>query len=578
MWKKRQASARVRREYRTADEVLSAAEEAAEGGVKPAQQPILDMRGPQARLVTNMEALEVKAYEDDGDTVPMPELQHNLRLVVDLAEAEIARLDGKLRQEKDTAVILGREQTRQQLELEEADQELEYLSTIMDEVETAAKLAATPDGSLPALHTIYARLKRAYPEQYVLYNIPGLAAAHVQPHLRAKLAGLRPLEEPAMGLEHLRGWRALLEGDHVKDAVFADAAAEDDPYCRLLAEIVMPQLRTAVTNQWQPRDPEPLLRWLEMWEPVLPAPTRDYILQHLVMPALQRAVDAWEPRLETIAIHTWLHPWLAWLGTQLRPLYQPIRFKLSKALEAWHPSDGSALTLLRPWHRVFDDAEWEAMMNRCIVPKLAFALDQLVINPAAQDMQPFHWFTAWANVLALKLSAQLMERGFFPKFMQVLDHWLATSQNYDEITRWYLGWKAAIPEALADHERVRSGINSALDLMNRRMAGDSTPFVYMPAGMPTAAPQAAPGPVNYAPTSSANLGLRELLQSFAEENGVMFMPKPGRMWGAHQVYSFGGVSCVIEAAAGVLRAQISDRWTPVSMEGLLAEARKRGGA
>lgn len=57
-----------------------------------------------------MEALDVKVHEEDGDAVPMPELQHNLRLVVDLAEAEIARVDGKLRQEKDTAVILGREQ------------------------------------------------------------------------------------------------------------------------------------------------------------------------------------------------------------------------------------------------------------------------------------------------------------------------------------------------------------------------------------------------------------------------------------------------------------------------------------
>jgi hypothetical protein len=78
-------------------------------------------------------------------------------------------------------------------------------------VETAAKLAATPSVSLDALHSIYKRLKRAYPEQYVIYNLPALAVAQVQPHLRAKLAGLKPLQQPALGLEHLRGWRALLE-------------------------------------------------------------------------------------------------------------------------------------------------------------------------------------------------------------------------------------------------------------------------------------------------------------------------------------------------------------------------------
>ena len=94
LWKKGKAAARVKREYRTAEEVLAEASE------KPAAQPILDMRGPQARLITDMEALGQAAAAAAEDTTPMPELQHNLQLLVDLAAADIQRIDAKLRHEK----------------------------------------------------------------------------------------------------------------------------------------------------------------------------------------------------------------------------------------------------------------------------------------------------------------------------------------------------------------------------------------------------------------------------------------------------------------------------------------------
>lgn len=44
LWKKKHAQARVRREYRTADEVLA---EAAEKPQAAPKQTIIDMRGPQ---------------------------------------------------------------------------------------------------------------------------------------------------------------------------------------------------------------------------------------------------------------------------------------------------------------------------------------------------------------------------------------------------------------------------------------------------------------------------------------------------------------------------------------------------
>ena len=67
---------------------------------------------------------------------------------------------------------------------------------------------------------------------------------------------------------------------------------------------------------------------------------------------LARAVESWEPRSETVALHAWLHPWLPYLGSRMEDLYPSIRFKLSTALQQWHPSDQSALALLSPWHTV----------------------------------------------------------------------------------------------------------------------------------------------------------------------------------------------------------------------------------
>ncbi len=54
----------------------------------------------QARVVTNMERLNMAEEGAGGEAVPMAELQHNLRLLVDLAEADLQRLDARLRQEK----------------------------------------------------------------------------------------------------------------------------------------------------------------------------------------------------------------------------------------------------------------------------------------------------------------------------------------------------------------------------------------------------------------------------------------------------------------------------------------------
>ncbi len=209
---------------------------------------------------------------------------------------------------------------------------------------------------------------------------------------QALLRGWQPLAEPSRGLPEVRTWRTLLQADSAAagggvlaggadgedadgggGAAAAAAAAAEDPYTLLVWEVVLPPVRSAVLNGWEPRDPEPLLGWLEVgvgqgrsmerhgvegstlldraysiwspwcaaiartracrcsavtfaffllllsllfqaWEPLLPAPVLGHVLEMLVLPKLRTAVGDWEPRRETVPIHAWLFPWLPYLG------------------------------------------------------------------------------------------------------------------------------------------------------------------------------------------------------------------------------------------------------------------------
>ena len=258
--------------------------EVAERPLEQPKQTIIDMRGKQKRLVTNLEHLNEEQQDDAGDSTPMPELQHNMRLLVDVAEADIRRIDGKLRHEKDTAVILGREQTRLQDEVEAAETQVQRLNQILQTVsqcQSADASITTAD-----IQQIYSKLKQHNREEYYMYNLAAAALAQVLPRLTQLLAAWRPLEEPALGTAEFARWRELLESEQQKrNAVFqAAGGASSDPYVQLCAATVMPKLSRAVTNDWEPRNPEPMLQFVELWGPLLPGALQQQLLESLVFP------------------------------------------------------------------------------------------------------------------------------------------------------------------------------------------------------------------------------------------------------------------------------------------------------
>jgi tuftelin-interacting protein 11 len=68
----------------------------------------------------------------------------------------------------------------------------------------------------------------------------------------------------------------------------------------------------------------------------------------------------------------------------------------------------------------------------------------------------------WKELVAPPVLASILEKAFFPKWMQVLTLWLNHAPDYDEVTNWYCGWKTMLPDCLRSQPAV---------------SGESRPFV-----------------------------------------------------------------------------------------------------
>lgn len=67
------------------------------------------------------------------------------------------------------------------------------------------------------------------------------------------------------------------------------------------------------------------------------------------------------------------------------------------------------------------------------------------------------WALSWKDMLPLPALIVMLDKVFFPKWHQVLAAWLSNCPNYEDITKWYMGWKAVFPENLLAHPIIKGG-------------------------------------------------------------------------------------------------------------------------
>ncbi|MCL7049438.1 hypothetical protein MKW94_027557 [Papaver nudicaule] len=534
---------------------------------KQAKNPVLKENWTNTEeelLASKEEKAEEKAKDDDK---PMPELQYNIKLILDLAQFDIEKIDRDLRMEMEKVASLQLEKEMLQMDAGRQKKQLDSMEEIIAQVERIEEENAMAILTIESLSDVFTDLQTRYKDEYKLCNLSWIACSYALPLLIRVFQGWNPLQNAVHGLQLMASWKNLLQGDDPFD--YSDDVS---PYTQLVMEVVFPAVNT---NTWNPRDPEPMLQFLELWESLLPSSVLRRILDNVIVPKLSYAVEeTWDPQRETVPIHVWVHPWIPLLGQKLESLYDTIRFKLGEGLRVWHPSDASAYAILSPWKTVFDPDSWERLIVQFIVPRLVEALQSCQVNPADQKLDEFRWVMSWATAIPSRYMVTMLEVEFFSKWQQVLYHWLRSIPDFEEVTQWYLGWKGIFAAELLANDRIRYQFDIGLNMMNQAVEGvevaqpgerenirvteQSRQFE---AQQKSAAARMGSG--------VAEMSLKEIIEVYAQQHELLFQPMPGRSHNGLQIYGFGNVSMYVDSLNQRVFAKTEAGWSLVSLDQLL---------
>jgi tuftelin-interacting protein 11 len=544
-WKKPK-KVKTKVEHKTYEQIV------AEAGQEPAASgigQIIDATGRTPREVASLADISLSSWTPSTDPTRIPEVRHNLRLIVDACKNDLDGLAREAKALEERKRFIAQENIRLQKKVtDEAEliARLQQVKLVVDDIGAKAKeLASVYEASLDDFSPLFSTLLVQYPTEFDRYRLDEIVVAAITPMVKRIVTQWNPLRDPPGLITTFRTWKQALKVNSVDKppdtqidiygarTVATPPAIEKPmtPFESLLWNVWLPKVRACLNNEWSPEDPTPAVKLYEAWSTFLPPFIRDNILDQLILPKVSKAVADWSPKRSTVSLHALVFPWLPYLGLRIDGVLGDAQRKVKSLLRNWLPADGAPKDL-GGWREVFDKGEWDAMLLKYVVPKLGSLLrDEFRVNPRNQDMEPLKHVLAWSTLLRGNVFVQLLETEFFPKWLDILHIWLIQPKvSFEEVAQWYSFWKSSFPDSVQSMPGVARGFTRGLQLMNTaiELGPDAPTMLKRPDLRAEQAIANAsvkkPTATKVAPARVQEITFRSIVEEFAASHNLLFIP------------------------------------------------------
>jgi len=459
-------AAKAKAKYRTAMEM----EAAAEGLEVPnVLKSIIDATGQETRLLGSTAGLMTSG-------VAMLPSETELMKIARRARRDLEAFTEEWRALTEREDFYEAEQTQLLMEVQREAEKIRYIA---DVVATVQQLSikdsdfVTENSGWEDITTKLEVLEGSINDMDS-FGLQDVAVAAIHPQFKTAMEQWEPLRQPnsvvpyLQRLQHILGIRSQSSSTEISlqnGISYAKTPSKSTtPYETMIHKYWLPRVRSAITNDWDVYDPDPLIDLIKAWESVLPSFILANVIDQLVVRRLTDAVVAWKPRnSHKHRRHTqpqaWLFPWLQYLDEQhtnpksTTGLLADVKSKLKTVLSTWNLSTG-VFPSLHTWRQIFH-SDLSTLLTRHLLPRFSLHLaENLAIDPSDQDLTPLENVLVWKAEFPPGTMAHLLVAELFPKWHETLYVWLTSpSANFEEISQWYQWWKETLETEMRDSRR-----------------------------------------------------------------------------------------------------------------------------